>query len=193
MNLLTTLFPQARAEVLRLLFATADRELHVRDMERQSGLNVKTVQAELEKLLQADLLASRRDGNRRYFRANAEHPLYLDLQQIVLKTAGLRDVLANALQGLKGVELAWVFGSLASGSGKAASDVDLLVIGEISLRTLAPRLRIAAELLGREINPITMTKTEFRQGRSVNPFLVDVLGKPKLFIKGSAHELDGLG
>lgn len=193
MKLLHLLFPQVRAEVLRLLFGDAGRELHGRDLARQSGLNVKTVQDELEKLSRADLVTSRRDGNRRYFRANASHPLFVDLQQLVLKTAGLREVLAGALGSVDGIEVAFVFGSLASGPGKAASDVDLLVIGDAGLRRLAGPLRTAGQVLGREINPVTMTAAEFRRGRKKNPFLVDVLGKPKLFVKGGPDELERLG
>ena len=95
MSVLTVLFPQVRAEVLRLLFADASRELHLRDLTRQSGLGLGTVQGELEKLSSSDLVTSRRDGNRRYYRANSTHPLFPDLQQLVLKTSGLRDVLAG--------------------------------------------------------------------------------------------------
>lgn len=193
MSLLHLLFPQARAEVLRLLFADPQREVHVRDLERQSGLNVKTIQAELAKLSQADLVTSERDGNRRYYRANASHPLFPDLRQLVLKTAGLRDVLAAALAPVQGIEVAFVFGSLATGADKASSDVDLLVIGEAGLRALVPALRSAGQQLGREINPVTMTAAEFKKGRGKNPLLVDVLGKPKLFVKGGAGELGRLG
>ncbi len=192
MSLLHRLFPQVRAEVLRLLFASAERELHVRDLARQSGLSVKTVQNELAMLLEAELLLSRRDGNRRYYRANPGHPLFPDLRQLVLKTAGLRDVLAAALQDLPGIDVALVFGSLANGTSGAASDIDLLVIGDTGLRALAPRLRLVAEQLGREINPVTMTAAEFARGRNSNPLLVDLLGKEKLFVKGSADELERL-
>lgn len=193
MKLLHLLFPQVRAEVFRLLFSDADREMHGRDLARQSGLNVKTVQDELEKLSKADLVTSRRDGNRRYFRANASHPLFVDLQQVVLKTAGLRDVVSWALAPLEDVEVAFIFGSLASGSGKAASDIDVLIVGDAGLRKLAGPLRSAGQVLGREINPVTMTVTEFTRGRTKNPFLVDILGKPKLFVKGGPDELTRLG
>ena len=193
MSLLPVLFPQVRAEVLRLLFADASRELHLRDLTRQSGLALGTMQGELEKLSSADLVMSQRDGNRRYYRANATHPLFPDLQQLVLKTSGLRDVLADALRGLKGIDVAFVFGSLATGNGKAASDIDLFVIGEVGLRALSPALRRAADTVGREINPVTMTATEFRKRRAKDPFLVDVLGKEKLFVKGDADELERLG
>jgi predicted nucleotidyltransferase len=192
MGLLATLFPQVRAEVLRLLFADAAQELHLRELTRRSGLSLGTLQTEVEKLCTADLLLSRRDGNRRCFRANAAHPLFPDLQQIVLKTAGLRDVLAAALQGVPGIAVAFVFGSLAGGGGTARSDVDLLVIGDVGLRTLAPRLRRAAEQLGREVNPATLAPADFARNRARQPFLRDALAKEKLFIRGTADELERL-
>lgn len=193
MSLLEVIFPQVRAEVLRLLFAEEGRELHLRELTRQCGLSLGTLQTEVEKLRAADLLLARRDGNRLYFRANAAHPLFTDLRQLVLKTAGLREVLADALRDVPGIELAFVFGSLASGDGKAGSDVDLMVIGDAGLRALAPRLRKAAEQLGREINPVTMTAADFARDRTKKAFLRDVLAKEKLFIKGNTDELARLG
>jgi len=193
MSLLEVIFPQVRAEVLRLLFADEGRELHLRELTRQCGLSLGTLQTEVEKLRAADLLLTRRDGNRLYFRANAAHPLFTDLRQLVLKTAGLREVLADALRDVPGIELAFVFGSLASGDGKAGSDVDLMVIGDAGLRALAPRLRKAAEQLGREINPVTMTAADFARDRTKKAFLRDVLENNKLFIKGNDHELARLG
>lgn len=193
MSLLEVIFPQVRAEVLRLLFAEEGRELHLRELTRQCGLSLGTLQTEVEKLRGADLLLARRDGNRLYFRANAAHPLFTDLRQLVLKTAGLREVLADALRDVPGIELAFVFGSLASGDGKAGSDVDLMVIGDAGLRALAPRLRKAAEQLGREINPVTMTAADFARDRTKKAFLRDVLAKEKLFIKGNTDELARLG
>ena len=192
MNLLAILFPQVRAELLRLLFADGSRELHLRELVRQSGLTLGTVQTEMEKLLSAGLLLDRRDGNRRYVRANAAHPLFSDLHNLVLKTSGLRDVLAEALSDLDGIRLALVFGSVAAGTAKPDSDIDLLVIGEVGLRTLAPRLRPAAERLGREINPVTMSAATFARERATKPLLVDLLAKEKLFIKGDERELERL-
>lgn len=193
MSLLHLLFPRVRAEVLRLLFADPGAERHGRELARRSGLNAKTVQDELAKLAQADLVTSRRDGNRRYYRANPDHPLHDDLRRLVLKTAGLRDVLADALAPVDGIEVALVFGSLADGSGRAGSDVDLLVVGDAGLRRLAGPLRAAADALGREINPVALSVAEFRRGRSRNPLLAEVLGKPKLFVKGGPDELVRLG
>lgn len=192
MGLLSILFPQVRAEVLRLLFADGSRELHLRELVRQSGLTLGTVQTEVEKLLVAGLLLDRRDGNRRYVRANSTHPLFADLRNLVLKTAGLHDVLAKALADVKGVRIALVFGSIAAGTAKPDSDIDLLVIGDVGLRALAPRLRTASEQAGREINPVVMTPAAFIRDRKTMPLLVDLLAKEKLFIVGTEHELERL-
>jgi predicted nucleotidyltransferase len=101
--------------------------------------------------------------------------------------------LADALKGVKAVEVAFVFGSLAGGTGTAASDVDLMVIGQSGLRVLVPHLRKAGERLGREINPVTMTPAEFAKARGRNGFLSDIMTKEKLFVKGGVHELERLG
>lgn len=192
MSPLAFLFPQVRAEVLRLLFADGSRQLHLRELVRQSGLTLGTLQTEIDKLLASGLLLDRRDGNRRYFRANTTHPLFPDLHNLVLKTAGLREVLADALSQLDSIRVALVFGSVAAGTARADSDVDLLVIGDIGLRTLAPCLRPAAERLGREINPVVMSPADFVRERSTKPLLVDLLAKKKLFIKGDERELERL-
>ncbi len=96
MDLLPILFPQVRAQVLRLLFADASAELHLRELTRRSGLALGTIQTELAKLSDAQLVVSERDGNRLYYRANAAHPLFPTLQQLVRQTSatGAKDRIA---------------------------------------------------------------------------------------------------
>ena len=190
MSVLTILFPQVRAEVLRLLFADPGKELHLRELSRLSQLALGTLQAEVRKLAAAELIVARRDGNRLYYRANTSHPVFPELQGLALKTTGLREQLVTALVGLAGVRLAFVFGSQASGTAGAASDVDLLLVGSVGLRALAPRLRPVAEALGREINPhVLAPDTLSAKARSGDAFVTTVLAGPKLWIIGGADEL----
>src|ERR1700730_14418398 len=79
---------RSRAEILRLLFNGENREFYLREIERRTGLIIRAVQQELPNLLKLDVIQARRDGNRRYFKANRSHPLYTDICQIVLKTSG---------------------------------------------------------------------------------------------------------
>lgn len=193
MTAIKVIFPKVRAEILRLLFSDPARELHLRDLSRHAGLALRTIQQEVAKLARADLLVARRDGNRLYYRANTAHPIFSDLHGIALKTTGLREQLAAALEGLPGLELAFVFGSSASGHAVAGSDVDLLVVGPLGLRALAPRLRPLTSTLGREVNPHVLTRrTLATKVRSGDAFMANVLAAPKIWIKGAARELASL-
>lgn len=193
MNTLAELLSsRVRAEIFRLLFGLVDRELHVRELERQSGLADATVRQELKKLTRLGVVEARRDGNRTYYRANALHPLYADIRNLVLKTSGLAEALREAL-GNSGVRLAFVFGSVASATEKAQSDVDLMVIGTISLRQLGKRLSGIAARIGREVNPYVLTSEEFARRVEVHDhFITSVLITPRLFVMGSEHELEAM-
>ena len=184
---------RVRAEIFRLLFGLDGKELHLREIERQASLSLGTIRQDLQKLVKLDLVTTRRDGNRLYYRANTEHPLYQDIRKLVLKTAGLVEVFKSALDR-EGVEVAFVFGSLASSREKAASDVDLMVIGVVGLRTLSSWLAEVSDQIGREINPHTMTVEEFRRRKEKGDhFLSNVLEFPKLFIIGNENDLAAMG
>jgi len=194
MNLLAEILSSStRAEALRLLFDLSDTELHHREMVRRSGLSESAVRQELVKLVRLDLVRRRQDGNRVYFKANREHPLFPELRGLVLKTVGLPAVLRSRLQ-VPQVRIAFIFGSLASGQEKAGSDVDLMVIGDLGLRQLADLLSGISETIGREINPHVMTMTEYRKRKkAADHFVARVLEGPKLFLVGTEHELEAMG
>jgi len=193
MNVIDVLFPKVRAELLRLLFSDPAKEFHLRELSRLSNLAVGTLQTEVAKLAAAELLAARRDGNRLYYRANTAHPIFPELQQLAVKTTGLGKQMAAALDGLPGIELAFIFGSQAAGVAGAASDVDLLVVGSAGLRALAPRLRPVASALGREVNPHVLSRDTFSEkARTGDAFIASVLAAPKLWIVGGADELGTL-
>ena len=194
MNTLADLLSsRVKAEVFRLLFGTADQELHVREIERRSGLADATVRQELKRLTRLGVIELRRDGNRTYYHASTSHPLYSDIRNMVLKTSGLVDVLREALD-YSGIRMAFVFGSLARSDGKANSDLDLMVIGTITLRQLGKLLSGVATKLGREINPHVLTPEEFAKRRTTREhFITTVLGEPRLFVIGNEDELKAMG
>lgn len=191
MDTLTLLFSsRVKAELFRILFGTDGVELHVREIARRSKLNDATVRQEIRRLTEMSLVASRRDGNRVYVRANKNNPLYSDLHGLVQKTSGMNEVLKAAL-GTQDIRVAFVFGSLASGKENTESDVDLMLIGDISLRQTVKRLGNVAQQLGRELNPHVLTPKEFASKRkSGDHFVTTVLNAPKLFVIGDAQALE---
>ncbi len=152
-----------------------------------------TVRQELKRLARLGVVESRRDGNRTYYRANAQHPLYPEIHNLVIKTSGLVDELREALTH-RGIQAVFVFGSLATGNEKAHSDVDLMVIGTISLRQLGKLLAGVCGKIGREINPHVLTAEEFaRRKKTRDHFLTTVMRTQKLFVIGNENELEAEG
>jgi predicted nucleotidyltransferase len=126
-----------------------------------------------------------------YYQANRDSPLFADLRGLLLKTAGLVDVLADLLKPLAGrLRTAFVYGSIAAGYEQSDSDIDLMIVGQVAPADLALPLRRARELLGREIHPTVYTPAEFDKKRAAEDhFLKQVLDKPKLFVLGNEDEL----
>jgi len=184
---------RTRAEVFTLLFGLNPTELHIREISRRSALSEAAVRQELRQLKGMGLVRTRRDGNRLYYSAQKEHPLYPDIHRIVLKTSGLVEVLLEALAG-DGIDVAFIFGSIAAGKETGSSDVDLLVLGDLGMRDLSGRLSGVSEKVGREISPHVMTPEEYVRRREANDhFAVNVVGGPRWFIIGSEDELDEMG
>lgn len=192
-DLVDVVSSRVKAEIFRLLFGLGDPELHLRELVRQSGLSIGTLQQELRRLTRLGLVTSRKDGNRVNYRANPNHPIHNELRAIVAKTDGLAAVLGKPLQHPQ-VALAFVFGSVAHGIASAESDVDLIVVGPISLRKLSSLLPGVSDKIGREVNPHIFTPDEFRERvHKKDHFLSTVLREPKLFLKGGPNELAAMG
>lgn len=179
-----------RAEIFSMLFGIDAKPLHVREIERQSGLAIGTVQQELQKLLRLELLQKQKDGNRLYYQPNKAHPLFPEVKNMVLKTAGAVPMLHTALAGQRDIKIVFAFGSVARGDAKAESDIDLMVIGSIGLRKLSTLLSGVSEKIGREINPFIVSPSEFTKRKTGGDhFISQVLKEPKIFIIGTEHEL----
>lgn len=153
---------KTRAEVMRILFNGLREEHYLRDLEKLSHVKVNSLQKEVKHLSSLDLLKVRKDGNRIYYSANTEHPLYPDLVSIVEKTVGVLFELKKSLSDTK-IECAFIFGSFAKGKEKATSDIDLIIIGDIGMRGVSKLLSGIQEKIGREINPHVFTEKEFQK------------------------------
>jgi len=188
---LEALFPKTRQGILAALLMQPEKAWYVSELARRMGVPSSSLQRELQNLTAAGILKTHRQGRMVYYQANADSPLFPDLRGLLLKTAGLVDVLADALQPLAAkLPVVFVYGSMAAGNEQSDSDIDLMVVGTVAPVELALPLRQARELLGREINPTVYHPAEFAKKRAARDhFLTRVLDKPKLFVVGNRHEL----
>ena len=185
---------KVRAELFRILFDVQNKELHMRELEREAGCMIGPIQTELKRLRDLELVLSRRSGNRLYHRANPDHPLYPDICSMVLKTTGFIAYLTDLFKSRQDITVAFVFGSIANDKQRATSDLDLMILGDIGLRVVSGQLAELRRTLGREINPHVMTVLEFvDRSRTGEHFITNLLAAPKIFVKGSNDDITKLG
>lgn len=186
------LFPATRRAILATLLLHADREWYFRDLAKHLGLRPSSLTRELKSLANAGVLRRREDGNRVYYQADWACPFLPELRGLMLKTAGLVDVLREALRPLANrIVLAFVYGSVARGEELAESDIDLMVVGRTGRFELTRPLQQAEKQLARPVNPTVYKPAEFaKKVASDDHFVRAVLNKEKLFVVGDEHDLD---
>jgi predicted nucleotidyltransferase len=193
-SVLDALFTIPRQRILATTLMQPERWWYLSDLARHLGLHHASLQRELARLAGAEILLVRRDGNRVYYQANVDSPVYPELRGLLAKTAGIVDVLRDALlPHSNDIVAAFVFGSVASGTERAESDVDVMLIGDVSLRMIAPALDVAERQLRREVNSVVYPVDEFVDKLDAkNAFLARVLDGPKLHVVGTEESLAGL-
>ena len=190
----TTLFGKTRRAVLALLYSHPDESYYLRQLARMTAVGMGSLQRELKQLSEAGIIIRNEIGRQAFFKANPDCPVYQELRDIITKTFGVADVLCQALAQLADTILvAFLFGSMASGEINQSSDVDVMVIGDISFADVVSALSPVQEVLSREINPSVYPPGEFKAKLSEEQhFLKSVLNSPKIFIIGNKNELDEL-
>ena len=185
------LFPGTRRKILSLFFMHPDRQFYFREVLKLTGTKQGIIQRELKSLTQTGILELETKGNQTYYSVNKSNPIYEELRRIVLKTFGLVDVLRDVLLPLKKrIDVAVIYGSIASEEETAKSDVDLLVIGKISLDSLSEAIDKVEKQTMREINPSLYPTEEFKEKiRRKNHFLRSVLKSNLIYLIGSENDL----
>ncbi|HMC31797.1 MAG TPA: nucleotidyltransferase domain-containing protein [Candidatus Angelobacter sp.] len=185
------LFGQIRGRVLALLYGWVDKAFYVRQIARNVRASAGAVRRELEKLAAVDLLIRTSVGNLVFYQVNQRHPVFAEMQALVNKTVGIFNILYSTLEPLtERIAVAFVYGSVARQEEKAASDIDLMILGDVELDDVLARLSDTEITLGRAVNPTVYSAHEFRAKlEEGNHFLNSVLNGNKVFLIGNEDEL----
>lgn len=190
-SLSATLFGKTRRAVLALLYSHSDESFYLRQIVRTAGVGLGGVQRELKKLSEAGIIRRKERGRQVYYQANPECPVYAELKNLVIKTVGVGDVLKAALVPLADrVRVAFLFGSLVRGGERSTSDVDVMVVGDVTFAEVVSALGRVQETIQREVNPIVYPPEEFRSKFAADHhFLKKAMEGSKLFLIGDDDEL----
>jgi len=190
----TLLGSKLRAKVLGWLFSHPDERYFVRQLTALVKEDSTNVSRELARLEKTGILVTTTEGKQKYYQANRQSPLFNDLHGLMLKTVGVADIVKKALEPrMADIKLAFIFGSVAKKAENRFSDIDLLVVGDITFGEVVDLISTAEGALNRELNPVVYTLAEFNKKLSENHYFIsDVLSGDKIFIVGDENELKAL-
>ncbi len=186
------LFPKIRQGILATTYLQPEQWWYLSELAEKIGATPSSLQRELKSLSQNGLLRTKREGNRLYFQAETDSPVFKPLQELIGQTLGIVPALEETLaQFAKKIDFGFIYGSVAKGEEHSLSDVDVLIIGEIGLAEIAKPLRNLERKFGREINANHYKKSEFiGKLKEKNHFLSRIIEEQKLFLKGNSDEFE---
>ncbi len=190
-SLIDALFPKIRQNILAATYIQPEKWWFMSELATFINTTPSSLQRELNTLVKSGILRSRRDGNRVYFQAETNSPIFAPLRDLIVQTMGVAVNLKEVLSSFgEKIDIAFIYGSVARKEDHAQSDVDLMMIGSIGLAGLSPILRDLEQQFNREINPTCYSLEEFQNKViSGNHFLTEVLGREKIFLIGDQNEL----
>lgn len=183
---------KTRVEILKLFLFNTNNSFYQRQISNLTAQSIRGVQREVDKLNRIGLIERSIQGNRIYYKVNKKCPIVEDLKNIFFKSVGIAEVLRDNFKE-KGIKVAFIYGSYAKGEESLLSDIDLMVIGDISSKELSSILSKPKKELMREINYVVFSLNEFiNKAMRKDHFINSVLKDKKIYIIGSEDELKRL-
>ena len=177
----------ARRHLLAYFFTNPAARHHLRDLASRLRIDPSNLSKELRRLEREGLFRSEVEGRQKYFQLNANYPLLSEVRGIVTKTIGAARLISQSLKKVRGIDQAFLYGSFAKNQQDAASDIDVLIVGNPDAGPLAEIARKLERQLGREINYTVLTSKELNARRKrKDPFLKNLWHNKRVPLVGAA-------
>jgi len=153
---------EEQARLLVVLFVLANEPATLTEVAAHAEVSMGVTHKEVEALEAAGLVVSHRRGNARLVEADQSSSLVPDLRALLTKAFGPVPTIEAALAGIRGIDEAFVFGSLASIElREAPNDVDVMIIGEPELDEVYEAISPIEDMIGLPINVVVRTHDEW--------------------------------
>jgi len=150
---------QTRIKLLKKFFLNGSTRAHLRGLESEFGESSNAIRVELNRFEGAGLLHSLRDGNKKIYQANSNHPLFKDIHSIILKETGIDRVIEKVIHRLGNLLCVYLTGDFAR--GKDSQVIELILVGaDIDREYLARKIVQAEEMVGRKVSYIVLEPGE---------------------------------
>ena len=150
---------QTRIKLLKKFFLNRSTKAHLRGLESELVESSNAIRLELNRLEEAGLLNSLRDGNKKVYQSNPDHPLYKDIHNIILKDTGIDRVIEKVIHRIGNLISVYLTGDFAR--GKDSQVIELILVGaDIDREYLARKVLQAEQLVGRKVSYIVLEPDE---------------------------------
>jgi len=178
---------ETRRKLIDTFFYFPKDMFYVRELVRKIDEEINSVRHELENLKNAGLINSEWRGNRLYYSANTQAPIFNDLLVLAHKTAGLGLALQEKKEKLGSIKLFICSYGFLTGIQKTDS-IDFIIVGDVSINEVDSLIKAEEKLLGREINYMVMDRSELQIRKSKrDPFIIDFFLNCPIVIIGSSE------
>ncbi|MFN5295346.1 MAG: ArsR family transcriptional regulator [Flavobacteriales bacterium] len=165
---------KTRMKLLMKFFLNSNNSSYLRNLEEEFGESTNGIRIELNRFEKAGFLESRLEGNKKMFKVNVGHPLFKDLNSILMKMTGLNHVIDYILARIGDLDKVYLVGKLAQGQDTGIIDI-VLVGDEINKNFLIEQIEKAEKKIGKKIRYVHFTTTEFDLSKIEEPGLHPLL------------------
>jgi hypothetical protein len=159
----TLITSKTRIKLLLKFFLNSKTSSYLRNLESEFGESTNSIRLELNKFEEAGLLTTSANGNKKIFKANTKHPMFSDIQNILMKYTGLDKIGEQVITRLGNVEAVYLVGELAKGMDSPI--IDLILVGDIDKNYLINLTEKAEKLINKKIRFVIYSYKEFELDR----------------------------
>lgn len=158
----TLITSKTRLKLLLKFFLNSNSSSYLRELEGEFHESTNAIRLELNRFEEAGLLQSQTRGNKKFYNANINHPLFPDINNILLKYIGFDKIIKNVIKKLGELNCVYVVGAFARGVDNHVIEL-VFVCDEIDREYLARLTAKAEKLVRRKISYFIMNMAEFKE------------------------------
>ena len=149
-------------------FLNSNTTAYLRSLEEEFGESTNGIRLELNKFEKAGFIDSYSEGNKKLFKANTKHPLFKDINSIVLKLTGLDYIVDYIVQRIGDLHKVYLVGKLANGQN--TNIIDIVLVGDnINQTFLLEQVQKAEKKIGKKIRYVHFGSGEFELSKIKEP------------------------
>ena len=164
----TLITSKTRLKLLLKFFLNSNSSSYLRELESEFHESTNAIRLELNRFEKAGLLQSQARGNKKYYQANTLHPLYSDINNILIKYVGFDKIIENVIHKLGPMNCVYVLGEFARGVDNHVIDL-VFVCHDLDREYLARLTAKVENIIKRKIRYLIMTRKEFDEYKSSLP------------------------